>query len=70
MSNRFDFEQQIMKSWSTADDVELIYKRVSDHGLSGDDLANALLGVYTMHALRSEELFEMFEDMIGSGVIK
>ena len=69
-TNRFDFEQQIMKCWNTADDVELIYKMVCDQGLSGDDLANALLGLSTLHTLRSQELFSMFEDMVGARLIR
>lgn len=69
-ANRFDFEQQIMKCWNTADDIELIYKMVCDQGLSGDELANALLGVSTLHTLRSQELFSIFEEMTRKGLIK
>lgn len=69
-ANRFDFEQQIMKCWTTADDIELIYKRVSDNDLRGDELINTLLGLSNLHTLRSQELFDMFEELIKNGTIE
>lgn len=68
--NRFELEQQILKCWNTSDDIEAIYRRVVDYGLSGDELTNALLGVMSLHTIRSQDLFEIFEKMVGEGLIK
>ncbi len=59
MSDRFDFEQQIMSCWGVVDDIKLLAKR----GVEQDDF-NALAQVYHH---KFEELFEQFEAMIKEG---
>lgn len=56
MTDRFDFEQQIMTCWNMVDDVKLLAKR--DAG-SAD--FQALAQVY-QH--KFEELFEQFETLV------
>ena len=56
MSDRFDFEQQLMTCWGMVDDVKLLAKR--DAG-SAD--FQALAQVY-QH--KFEELFEQFETLV------
>jgi len=64
MSKRFELEEKIMQAWHVTSDVELIYRKVTDEGLSGDELSNALLGILTIYNLRFNDLFDTFEQMI------
>jgi hypothetical protein len=57
MTDRFDFEQQIMSCWGMVDDVKLLAKR----GAGSADF-DALASVY-QH--KFEELFEQFETLIN-----
>ena len=56
MTDRFDFEQQLMSCWGMVDDVKLLAKR----GAGSADF-NALAAVY-QH--KFEELFDQFETLI------
>ncbi len=69
--DRFDLEEEIMHIWSTADDIETLYKSVSDHPEEWDTdrLANALLGLSVMHNAKSQIAFETFETLVGDGTI-
>jgi hypothetical protein len=56
-----DLEQAIMVAWQTADDIDLLFKRYLDSPkiMTEDEVANALLGIKTLHDLRCEALLEM-----------
>jgi hypothetical protein len=56
MTDRFDFEQQLMSCWGMVDDVKLLAKR--DAGSADFE---ALASVY-QH--KFEELFDQFETLI------
>jgi hypothetical protein len=56
MTDRFDFEQQIMSCWGMVDDVKLLAKRGAD---SADFEA-----LSTVYHHKFEELFEQFETLI------
>jgi hypothetical protein len=56
MTDRFDFEQQIMSCWGMVDDVKLLAKRNAE---SADFEA---LSVVYHH--KFEELFEQFETLV------
>ena len=56
MSDRFDFEQQLMTCWNMVDDVKLLSRR----GAGSADF-EALATVY-QH--KFEELFEQFETLV------
>jgi hypothetical protein len=56
MTDRFDFEQQIMSCWGMVDDVKLLAKR--DAGSADFE---ALSAVYHH---KFEELFEQFETLV------
>lgn len=63
--DRFDLEQQIMELWSTDKDIELLYEYVmDDEVLDRDKVANALLGLSTMHNLKGQKLFKTFEHLV------
>jgi hypothetical protein len=63
-SKRFELEEKIMQAWQVTSDVELIYRKVTDEGLSEDELSNALLGIMTIYNLRFNDLFDTFEQML------
>lgn len=59
----FDLEQGIMRMWGTADDLELLYSNVMEKEMSKDDIANALLGLISLHNMRGEKCFGVFENV-------
>jgi hypothetical protein len=62
MSNRFDLEQGILNCWGITDDLNVLYRQVTDKGNTDPDfLANFILGLATVYNARFEELFETFE---------
>ena len=64
--DRFDLEQDIMKCWNVTDDIDLLYRGVLERDMTSDEVANALLGIKTLYAMRFDELFRTFERLIQS----
>jgi hypothetical protein len=70
MSDRFDLEQAILRADMEAD-LNLLFDRVCNGPeLSQDDMANALLGLITINALRHEKLWNIFEEMCNKRMFK
>ena len=70
MSDRFDLEQAILKA-DLEGDLNLLFDRVCNGPeLSQDDMANALLGLITINALRHEKLWNIFEEMCNKRMFK
>lgn len=69
MKTPFDLEQAILEVWTLKEDIELIFENVCDNGLAEneDQLANALLGVATLHHLRCDKLFRLYEELLKEG---
>lgn len=67
--DRFKLEDSITSCWGTKDDLDLICERVMEDDLSKDTIVNALAGLAEIHEMRCRRLFEIFEGMIGSGLI-
>ena len=70
MSNRFDFEQQIMVCWGVCEDLKTLTKIHDLHQLSEDQLMNALIGMEAVYQMKFEILFDMFERLIKEGKLK
>lgn len=73
MSDRFDFEQQLLRCWGTVEDITLIAQRHMDSPdgpLTEDQLVNLLMGVAALHDARCAQMFEMFEQMVREGKIR
>ena len=71
MTNRFDFEQQIMTCWNVVEDVKALNCQMQDVGnMTPDQVANYLLGLETIYQVKFEQLFAMFETMVHEGMIK
>lgn len=64
--NRFDFEQDILKCWSTKDDLELFLRIKLDSKVSmtEDEEANALIGIIQLHDMRMLQAWETMEHLI------
>jgi len=63
MSDRFDFEQQILKCWNVTDDIGEITEGILEHDLTGDQIANALFGIQQLYELKFNKLWDLFEDV-------
>lgn len=71
MADRFDFEQALLQYFHVEQDVRDVYEFLLDKSdLSGKDVdkvANMLLGIAELYAVKSDKLFDQFEDLVGSG---
>lgn len=67
--NRFDLESNIMACWGTKDDLLLAWWGVEKEGFDPDRTANAVVGLSEMHDLRCKRLWEVFDFMVGKGLI-
>lgn len=63
ITNRFDFEQQLMDCWGIVDDIKTIYNSDDLRELSKDEIQNMLLGLYTLYQLKFDILFSQFESL-------
>lgn len=69
--DRIKLEERIMDNWSTKESIETVYEYVMEsEEIDRDYLANLLLGIATMHDLKSNQLFDLFDKMVREGTIK
>jgi len=65
MSDRFDFEQQILKCWNITEEIELLNEQVLENDkLTKDEISNYLLGLHTIYQMKFDKLFTQFETMV------
>ena len=65
MTNRFDFEQQIMDCWHIVDDLSALSEAVIEHpDINKDKIANILIGLEQLYALKFDKMFRTFETMV------
>lgn len=62
--DRFDLEDQIMKSDNIADELEMIACAMLEEQITPDELSNALIGLATIHRIRTKQLFECFKNVL------
>jgi hypothetical protein len=57
----FDLEDAIYKAWQTSDDLEVFFKYHGDaeQPMTEDEVANALLGLKSLHDMRCWQLMDM-----------
>lgn len=74
MKTRFDLEQEIMDCWTMTDAVKDVYEALMDserfEGMNPkhqDELANLLLGIYTLYDLKFDRTFKTFESQVKQG---
>ena len=65
MSDRFDFEQQIMKCWNVTDDIAEISEAIAEGNIVGtDNIVNSLNGLESMYSLKFNKLWNQFETVV------
>ena len=64
MSNRFDLEQQILDLWKITDELDMVYQRVMDRGMTTDEVANVLLGLVSLYNLKFDRCWETFDKCV------
>ena len=64
MSDRFDFEQEIMRCWNITDELELLNETILNKKLSTDDISNILMGLANLYNIKFDKMFTTFEHLI------
>jgi hypothetical protein len=62
--DRFDLEDQIMKSDNISEELEMIACAILERQLTEDEMSNALIGLATVHRIRTKHLFECFKSVL------
>ena len=72
MRNLYDLEPEIMKMWSTVDDIDSVIWAMFDRqeAMSEDEMHNALISVRTLLQIRSEKLFNVYSELLKEGTGK
>lgn len=65
--NRFDLEQAILDSWKITDDLKVFLDKYEE--LSEDSQLNILIGMNELAELRFQKLWEIFEELVHTGVM-
>lgn len=70
--NRFDLEDAMSSLYNMSDDLDVILHSYMDARVrpSEDDMANMLIGAKALHNARYQKMWEIFEELIKTGVIK
>ena len=74
MTDKFDFEEDMMNCWHVVDDIKQLATMVTDRNASTEDIANVLLGLQVLYNDRFIQLMAGFEaveihDMSGQNKI-
>jgi hypothetical protein len=72
MSDRFDFEQQILKCWNIIDDLKELDEGLFEGWLKfdQDNVSNHILGVANTYEIKFNKLWNLFEDVMMAEVRK
>ena len=71
--DRFNLEEEIMKVWSTVEDLDTILYRIMDASNgppSEDEITNMLIGLKEIHDSRCMKLWDVFETMVHEECFK
>jgi hypothetical protein len=70
--DRFKLEELLGQLGSLEDDISVVLGRLYDDPkeADADEIANALIGIKTLHKLRLEEVFRTIEHLITKGDLK
>jgi hypothetical protein len=64
ISDRFKLEQEILDCWGIVDDIDILSEHVCDGSISSDEIANILIGLKQLYALKFARCFNTFENCI------
>ena len=73
MTDRFDFEQQIMNCWRVTDDIDLVATMIGNTNMEPEDqdkFMNVLIGMKELYNARFDALFSTFENLVSEGQFK
>ena len=72
MSDRLDFEQQILKCWNVVDDLKELDEGLFEGWLKfdQDNVSNHILGVANTYEIKFNKLWNLFEDVMMAEVRK
>jgi hypothetical protein len=72
MSDRFDFEQQIIKCWNVVNDLKELDEGLFEGWLEfdQDNVSNHILGVANTYEIKFNKLWRLFEDVMMAEVRK
>jgi hypothetical protein len=72
MLDRIRLKELISRLGNFEDDIDTVISRLLDHPekVDEDEMANALIGIKTLHKLRCEEILRVFEHLIEKGDLK
>ena len=60
MSDRFAFEDQIMKTWHIIDELKSLHESFGDGEISSDQYQKAIDGLIIQYDVKFNKLFRMF----------
>jgi hypothetical protein len=65
-SDRFDFEQQILKCWNITDDLKDLHQGLFDGWLefNQDNVSNHILGIANNYEIKFNKLWNQFETVV------
>jgi hypothetical protein len=66
MSDRFDFEQQIIKCWGVTDDIKEVSQHFLEHhdsNFTKDKVSNTLIGLTELYDIKFNKLWNLFESV-------
>jgi hypothetical protein len=63
-TDRFDLEQNILKTWNVTEDIYLLYENVMEKEMTTDEIANTLLGMHQLYEMKFNKLWDNFETLI------
>jgi hypothetical protein len=63
--DRLEMETQIMSCWNVTTDLKDLTEGVLEHDMSHDQIANALIGMQELYAIRFDKLFRTFEQLVN-----
>lgn len=61
MNNMRDLEQSIMGAWNIVEDLKVLTAGVLEHGMTGDQISNVLIGLEELYSLKFQMLFDAYE---------
>jgi len=64
--DRFDFEQQLLECWGVTKDIKTLREALCDRSpaMTGDEIANVLIGLESLYELKFDKLWGMFENRV------
>ena len=70
--DRFTLEELISQLGNLEDDIDMVARRLynAPRKADEDEIANALIGIKTIHKLRREETLQTLEHLITTGDLK